>query len=198
MCNDCIFGLKLKHIQECPYCYKESELGNCCVNCKGEGKIDGLLVMTDYHKEHPLIVLLHLLKYESFLTTNAAIRLIMQKFLMINHISLTGNLCPIPISKKKLWRRGFNQTEVLLDSYTPLLKRVIDRKAQMTLNYQQRKVNLQGVFEYSGKNPPKEVWLFDDVATTLSTLEEAAKTLKMAGVQTVKALVLARQKINYD
>ena len=47
-------------------------------------------------------------------------------------------------------------------------------------------------------NLSKKVFIFDDICTTMATLEEISSTLKDKGVEKVYGIVLARQKIHYE
>lgn len=110
-------------------------------------------------------------------------------------------LIPIPLSKKRLRWRGFNQAEILtraLNQYFsyPLnlqLKREYHSKPQATLNENERLKNLLGAFTWTGKNlNDRIIILIDDVVTTGTTLNEAAKILKAAGAGKIYGLVLAK------
>jgi len=59
----------------------------------------------------------------------------------------------------------------------------------------QRKLNIKDVFMFKDSQLPilnQSIFLVDDAVTTGSTLLEAAKILKKAGVQKVFGLTLAR------
>jgi len=113
-------------------------------------------------------------------------------------------ICPIPLFSEKQKIRGFNQSELIAAKIClegprlNLLERIAYQKAQMTLNEEERLKNVKGVFRFSGTAAPRKVILIDDVATTLATLEEAAVTLKAAGVEKVYALVLARENFEIE
>lgn len=105
---------------------------------------------------------------------------------------------------RRNWR-GFNQTEkvaaLLAEAMgwemVPLLARKKGGRAQVGLKAGQRARNVKGVFEVNRKYLPlapesKPIVLFDDVWTTGSTMKEAVKVLKRAGVKKVWCLVLAR------
>jgi ComF family protein len=108
---------------------------------------------------------------------------------------------PIPLSKKRLKWRGFNQAELLAINFCsyfnyPLslnLEKIKNRPPQVNLNEKEREKNLQSVFAFKGKRlEEKNILLIDDVATTGATLNEAAIILKKAGAKKVEALVLAK------
>jgi len=110
---------------------------------------------------------------------------------------------PIPIHHSRKIERGFNQAEELAWRFCKRRSIVLERdvlykkkdtKHQANLSQDMRAVNLQGVFAVRNaeKIAGKRILLIDDVFTTGSTLNEAAKALKEAGASTVCAYTLAR------
>jgi predicted amidophosphoribosyltransferase len=76
--------------------------------------------------------------------------------------------------------------------WTPLIRKNHYRRAQALLNGEERRRSIVGSFDYIGPKPaPKEVWLFDDVTTTGSTLEAACVALRKAGVEHIHCLTFA-------
>ncbi|MEI6529761.1 MAG: ComF family protein [Candidatus Falkowbacteria bacterium] len=118
-------------------------------------------------------------------------------------------IIPIPLSKKRLRWRGFNQAEILAREFCTYykilnnelfdcelnldLKRQKHRSPQANLNEAERLINIKSAFAWKGKNlSGQNIILIDDVTTTGATLNEAAKTLRTAGANKVYALVLAK------
>jgi len=113
-------------------------------------------------------------------------------------------IVPIPLHKVKKRARGFNQSEILSNSlsefsHIPTLN-IIDRavytKTQTKLNRLERKSNVKNAFVLN-KNydiNKKSFVIVDDVFTTGSTANEAAKVLKDHNAEIVKVLVLATAK----
>lgn len=109
---------------------------------------------------------------------------------------------PVPLHKKRLRMRGFNQSLLLAKEAARIfsarldymnLRRVRHTGQQTDLTAQERKKNVSGAFAVErpeGLNG-KKVVLVDDVYTTGATIKECAKTLKKAGAE-VWALTLAR------
>lgn len=111
---------------------------------------------------------------------------------------------PVPLFKKRLRERGFNQAEVIarqvarswiLDE-SDLLIRIKDTGRQVGRNKEERLKAMEGAFEYSRckiqDSIPDKVLLVDDVWTTGATMRECVKVLKQAGVRRVWGLILAR------
>lgn len=111
-------------------------------------------------------------------------------------------MVPIPLSRWRKLKRGFNQAELLAQFLSkstgfPILQSALKRhkhtKAQHNLNKQERSLNLQNAFSFQPRiSAPKSVVLLDDIHTSGSTLAEAARTLFSAGVQNVSAITVAR------
>lgn len=110
-------------------------------------------------------------------------------------------LVPIPLSKTKLAKRGFNQAELIAKQLheqfkwpinTNLLKKVKNTRSQTDLPYKERKINVKHVFCVLQHKIPKNIILIDDVFTTGATLEQAGQTLRKAGVKKIWAIVLAK------
>jgi competence protein ComFC len=110
---------------------------------------------------------------------------------------------PIPLSTSKLRKRGYNQAEILAKELAKkfnfpvrnLLLRAKETKTQVGLTNLQRKLNVHQVFELINQKSliiNQKIFLVDDVATTGSTLSEAAKILKKKGAKKVFGLTLAR------
>lgn len=105
----------------------------------------------------------------------------------------------VPVTKKKLLERGFNQAEILGETiskklnipiYNGLIK-VKDTKDQAELSYEERVINLKNAF-YLKTEPPKKLILVDDIKTTGSTLIECAETLKKGGSKEIIGLVVLK------
>jgi ComF family protein len=109
---------------------------------------------------------------------------------------------PIPISRERLARRGYNQSALIAlpfalaagISYRPgSLVRNRETPSQVGLSAEVRRQNLKGAFLSSSKAVQgKKILVIDDVTTTGATLEEAAKTLVEAGAAAVYCLTVAR------
>ena len=111
-------------------------------------------------------------------------------------------LVPIPLHPARLAMRGFNQSLELARGPARLLgiplagnglARTRNNPPQTGLSALERERNVHRVFSASQDHVSgKTVFLVDDVMTTGSTLEEAARTLRRAGAARVGGLVLAR------
>jgi ComF family protein len=111
-------------------------------------------------------------------------------------------ILPIPLHPNRLAARGFNQVVVLGERLSSATRIPLDRTSfrktkdtppQVGLPRSQRIKNLRGSFGVSRPDRirGKSVLLVDDVATTGSTVAEAAKTIARAKASRVTLLVLA-------
>lgn len=106
-----------------------------------------------------------------------------------------AGLVPVPLAKKRLRKRGFNQSELLTGVVShnlglpllPLLNKVKETPAQTGLSREQRQSNLAGVFGVSQCKIPvgKSIILIDDVLTTGSTVSDCSRVLLSAGLKSV-------------
>ncbi len=111
----------------------------------------------------------------------------------------------VPLSKKRLRRRGYDQSLLLAQAMaeelgtevTSTLRKVRDTRAQSSLEQEdQRCANVKDVYEVPspGLVTGRRVLLVDDVVTTGSTLSEGAWALLAAAAADVAALSLARSR----
>jgi len=128
-----------------------------------------------------------------------------QLFLPENRALKNAVLIPIPLSKKRLLWRGFNQSEILTRELAaafayPInldLQRNKYTQPQAELNGRARLDNIKDSFSWAGTPETenlagKTIILIDDVVTTGATLNEAAAVLKKSGAKKVYGLILAK------
>jgi predicted amidophosphoribosyltransferase len=108
-------------------------------------------------------------------------------------------VAPVPLHPRRLRERGFSPAAQLARAvaravrapFAPvLLARLRDTRSQTALSRVERRRNVAGAFAPHGPAPLR-VWLVDDVATTGSTLAEAARALRRAGAREVVGVCLA-------
>lgn len=114
-------------------------------------------------------------------------------------------LVPIPLSNKRLRKRGYNQAELLAKELsqrnpeffvivTDVLYKIKDIRTQVSVKDRTRRLeNMRGTF---GIKNPKKIWgrdiiLIDDVTTTGATLNEARKMLLKSGAKAVYGVTVA-------
>lgn len=113
-------------------------------------------------------------------------------------------IIPIPLHKRRLRQRGFNQSLIIaeiISSFTgfPVEKNIlIKNKAsspQTSLAKNQRMNNLKNCFSVIApeKTKGRSILLVDDVITTGTTLDSCAKKLLKCGVKKISGFTLARR-----
>jgi len=115
-------------------------------------------------------------------------------------------LIPVPLSRRRLRERGFNQAEVIakglgrvsgIDVCADALKRMTHtpiHRAGMDSMAREATVRRAFVVEDSTQVEGRHVLLIDDVFTSGATSSQCARVLKIAGAKTVNVLTLARTR----
>ncbi len=113
-------------------------------------------------------------------------------------------IIPIPLSKKRLRERGFNQSEIIARNLSDrmsvrmlpnVLYKKVHTETQVSIKDRKKRLaNLKDTFAVKNAEmiQGKNIILVDDVTTTGATIREAGKTLRMAGAKKVIAMVVAR------
>ncbi|OHA12904.1 MAG: hypothetical protein A2909_02180 [Candidatus Tagabacteria bacterium RIFCSPLOWO2_01_FULL_39_11] len=122
----------------------------------------------------------------------------------IQNIQPTILIVPIPLSKKRLRERGYNQAELIAAElarklcfpvYADILYKGYHTPSQVEIkNRKERLKNLESSFACRNAEELKNatVLLIDDIVTTGATLNEASKILKQNGAKKVIAMVVAK------
>ncbi|MFV8818991.1 ComF family protein [Haliea sp. E17] len=109
---------------------------------------------------------------------------------------------PVPLHWRRLWQRGYNQSQLLADRLVCKLpatrvhpRLLVRRRAtapQSGMDARARAHNLRGAFTVRLPCDNLRIAVVDDVLTTGATAREAARTLKSAGARHVELWCLAR------
>ncbi|MFV1860071.1 MAG: double zinc ribbon domain-containing protein [Anaerolineales bacterium] len=109
---------------------------------------------------------------------------------------------PVPLSKRRMQQRGFNQAALLAEAFghraglsvdPSRLKRVVDTRSQVGLNPYERWHNVRKAFKAESRSfEGADVLVVDDLFTTGATLSACATELRAAGAQSVAGLTVAR------
>lgn len=209
LCGQCFAYLSFDAKSLCLPCNNPSFNNLTHPRCRRKYGIDGCFSALSYNKTVQKLVFNF--KYKPYL---ADLKTVLSELFyesIIQNEQLQSQLkkgewilVPVPLSSAKLRKRGYNQAEILAKELSKrfnfavqnILERTRETKTQIGLTNLQRKLNVKdafllkphGVFVLKHKN----VLLVDDVATTGSTLLEAAKVLKRGHADKVFGLTLAR------
>ena len=143
-----------------------------------------------YRKGSPYNALMHKLKYKDAPEVGTRLAEMAAKELMdsgfFNGIT---RIVPLPLSKKKLRKRGYNQSEYIamglsnitgISVDTSLVKRDIANETQTHKNRDERWENVKDIFSVNGNFSLEDehVLLVDDILTTGATICSCAATLQ--------------------
>lgn len=145
--------------------------------------------------------LIHALKYEGGVWCELEVDRLWRHHAALHTHVAGAVLVPVPLHPRKLRRRGYNQAMVVAKGIRRALpdlriwdglRRVRDTPTQTALSRAQRQRNLADAFVVDKVPPASDHWvLIDDVLTTGSTLNAAAKALKEATDGRISAFTLA-------
>jgi ComF family protein len=202
LCAGCVDDLPHRKSRGCVTCgeagVEERECGECLSR---KPHFDTTAVAFDY--DFPFDRLLQAYKFNARLSLtdlfadNLARR--------ITHMTLPHPdiVVPMPLAKKRLAERGFNQSALLARAVSQKLNvrfgaagllRVRETPPQAGLSREARLKNVKGAFDCAADLQGKTVALVDDVMTTGTTMSEAARALKKRGAARVEAWALARAR----
>jgi len=218
LCKQCFSNLELLKKQICFNCRKNKFLGSFCSEfCNEKFYFDQLIACTEYKKNSLIKKLLANLKYKFCEDTAEILSEVLFKqfsyyYALMPEIK-NAVIIPVPIHKKRLKYRGFNQVEILSSllykkivqekpgyiknfKFIDCLERTSFNKAQMELKREERLSNLRNAIKIKDKMKQelngKFIFLIDDVITTGATLNECSRILKENGVKMVCSFVLCK------
>ena len=196
---------------ECLGCKKENTY--FCKQCLGKIKpvaepfkhllihLDGVYSAADYN-DKLVRTAIHCLKFRFIKQLAEPLAEILINYYSNNRLP-DSIIMPVPLNKKRLLERGFNQAELIAKifagyfNYQFVNQGVIRHKNtphQVGLAKKERLVNVREAFRIKDAEmiKDKNIILIDDVVTTGSTLEEIARVLKRAGAKKVWGLTIAK------
>lgn len=211
LCADCFSFVSYTDRGFCTVCQRAAIDGFTHPVCRSRYGVDGVFSCVAYSgvvkrlirqfKYSPYVLdlrsLLDELFYEGIIQKEHFVKLLTEKSVFV----------PVPLYKSRLRKRGYNQAEVLAKGLVKrmanetiimqdCLERVKETRPQYGLTQKERVVNMDGAFvvrqdfEKNLENA-QIVILVDDIVTTGTTMREAARVLKRAGVKRVYGAALA-------
>lgn len=214
VCDLCKKSLEQLSFQNCPVCEKAITIsGEQCRRCAEikDIPVRQFIVAGDYDNKL-LTKTIHTYKYKFVEDLSSDLGMFLTEALR-KWISVTPDIIiPVPLHRKRLRWRGFNQS-LLLAKYISqnllpgieisieedLLIRERHTQPQMQIKkHFDRQQNIQGAFKVKNLNRSlrnKNVLLIDDVCTTGATVFECAKEISKLHPRTITATTLARQNV---
>ena len=186
----------------CPRCGRPHSSGVLCPDCiRWQADIDG--IRSPFRFEGVMREAIHQLKYQNLRALAAPLARMLQEYLIASPLDIDV-LVPVPLHRKRLRERGYNQTSLLAKELgklinTPVVDDVLVRQRHTppqarTATIEERTHNIADAFACRGNGlRGRRVLLLDDVATSGTTLDACATVLKANGVDSVWGLVMARE-----
>ncbi|KUO74757.1 MAG: hypothetical protein APF77_10870 [Clostridia bacterium BRH_c25] len=202
-CDICMASLDYLQGITCLHCGKqlnEQYRDSICPDCKAGvfyyNRAYSCFAYSGMGKE-----LIYKLKYEGKSQLAKVIASLMEERLRDEGLKIDA-IIPVPMHKKKLETRGFNQSyiiarelgERLRKPVIDCLERTKDTKKQYNLDRTQRYLNIVDAFSVGlmyNIDKYKSILLVDDIYTTGSTVNECSKVLKHSGAGTIYVITAA-------
>lgn len=171
-----------------------------CGNClKKPPSFDHSLSLFSY--EQNAVSLIRQLKFNQKLACSRLLGTMLAELIEKAGTCLPDCVLPVPLHKKRLRQRGFNQSVELaraavkqfdLKLDVRSVERMRDTQSQSGLDKKQRRKNIRDAFRLVRPVNAGHIAIVDDVVTTTSTVNELARVLKKAGVRRVDVWSIAR------
>jgi ComF family protein len=199
-CTDCRANILWIVEPICHHCGRpQFQSVERCPNCLAWPlSLDRVRAATAYTGPIPPVI--HQMKYEGY---HALVRPLAELMVYAwQHFSEPVDLVlPIPLHPDRRRERGYNQSELLVQSIQSklgwatdfgILRRIRHTRPQVGLSPSDRRANVHGAFAVEADTViGKRILLVDDVFTTGATLTAAADVLLAAGASRVSAYCLA-------
>ncbi len=202
ICSSCQSSLPRVMPPLCPKCGRPQPSGILCPSCVSwRAEIDG--IRSPFRFDGVMRQAIHQLKYRNLRALAAPLAQLLNDYLSTNPVP--GEvLMPVPLHRKRLRGRGYNQSSLLTRELGKLIKLPVvsdclirQRHAPpqaRTSTVEERLSNVADAFSCrDDRLQNKQVLLIDDVATSGATLDACAAALKAAGATSVWGLALARE-----
>lgn len=172
----------------------------------GQLPVERAAALMYYEPRSELAQLLYQLKYNQRPDIGEDVgRIMAQEMQMAHFFDGIDVLVPVPLSRKRLRQRGYNQSEMLARGIREITHLPIDtravrrehfRKSQTFLTRQERRENVEGIFRLrrAKRLEGRHVLLIDDVCTTGATLIACGEAIRHVPGIRISILTLAYTK----
>lgn len=199
-CEDCRVRLLRIKGEICYFCGRETE--KC--SCRGERYFDSQAA--PFYYDGIVRKGLHIFKFRNGQQNAQAYCLEMAKTVKERYPDKKFDfILPVPMTKKSIRKRGYNQVEILakgvaehlgIEYRSGVLEKLYETEKQHGISYLLRKGNLTGVFGVTDTQSVcgKSILLCDDISTSGETFNECAKMLWLAEAKDICCISLALTK----
>jgi len=205
MCQNCMFKFREKERllgPYCPSCKRQlPSLSDGCECEESDQALEAVFSLGVYDEETEALI--ENFKYRRKRRLGAFLSEVLSERLLNSAEFPTADfIVAVPLHKRKLRERGFNQSKIIASQLSeklgiPVLSDSVIRKrntrTQTGLSREERRKNVKDAFKLTGKVDLKgrRLLLVDDVLTTGATVSECARTLKNAGAKKIWGVTLA-------
>ncbi len=202
LCYSCRQSLPRITPPLCPRCGRPQPSGILCPSCVSwSAKIDG--IRSPFRFDGTMREAIHQLKYRNLRALAVPLAKLLQDYLITNPVP-AEILVPVPLHRKRLRERGYNQSSLLARQLgklanLPVADDCLIRQRHAlsqarTATVEERQSNVTDAFACRDHRlRDKQVLLIDDVSTSGATLDACAAALKASGATSVWGLVMARE-----
>jgi ComF family protein len=212
LCESCSKKIILTgaHIcKKCGYDFGEisEEAPSRCLRCLGS-EFQFIALRSAVRLNYVTRRLIHQLKYKHGEHLAEDFAKIMQKNIPFMTLLEDGILVPVPLHWRRIFKREYNQSEIVAKSLQklpanvevlPLLKRTRHTPPQVGLHIRERCRNVKKAFSINRKikiDRDRKLIVFDDVFTTGSTINECCQELRRHGFHNIYAATFTQTSRN--
>lgn len=142
--------------------------------------------------------MVHRLKYKDKRDVAIAMAAMIKDVITKNNLSF-DLVVPVPIHRKRLKKRGYNQSQLIAEelsnilniSHANVLERVRDTPSQVLFNGDMRWYNVKDAFQCRDDVAGKSILIVDDVITTGATIISCGEVLRASGASLITAASFA-------
>lgn len=185
-----------------PLCFPQDTIAACLSNKQSSDPIPDFSVIVPFRYEQPVSASIRMLKFHNADYAANTIAAFMAAAVSLQPFCFDA-VIPVPLSAKRLHRRGYNQALCLASPLAsrlslPCLPNFLERRVHTAQQSRftdptQRKANVSGAFHVADDADVEglSILIVDDVMTTGATLHEAAVALYRAGAAFVMGVAAA-------
>ena len=188
LCPDCLKTVDFIRETCCPVCGRKTVRPEICLECKEKPPLFEKAVSAFVYENGGVALV------KTFKNGNGYLKEYFADLLAgkVKNLPAAGCIVYVPMTKKAIRKRGYNQGKLLADSLSEriglpvikdALKKIKETDEQKTLGRKERAENLSGCFKVDKPEEikGKTVLLVDDIMTTGATADEITKILLSAG-----------------